>query len=135
MTNEVTAPKTLQERVGERIKQQIGELMTDEDMKTLVERAMNEAFFTERITKDEYGRERSRTPPQIVVIVKDLLQERVEASAKAWLEQHKDEFAKQLDDTIGAGFSKLMVAWLDQKVNGALFQFGQNLQTQMGMHR
>lgn len=138
MTNAVTAPKTLQERVGDRIKEQIGELMTDEDMKLLVDKAMHEAFFTPtKIPKQGGG---WNAPDQYadafaVAHVKKLLESRVDAACKAWLEVHKDEFGKHIDDAVGAGFSTLMVAWLDGKTHNALVSFGAALQSQMGMPR
>lgn len=133
---EVTQPRSLQDRVGDRIRDQIGDLMTDEDLKTLVDRALNEAFFTKRpIPKKNYHDEQKFDDAFAVAHVHKLLEGRVEAACKAWLSDHKDELGAHIDNAIAAGFSRLMLAWLDNKVNTALFEFGNNLRQQMNMPR
>ena len=58
MATEVAQAKTLQERVGDRIRDQIGDLMTDADLKQLVDKALHEAFFTQRpLPKNSYHEE------------------------------------------------------------------------------
>lgn len=136
MSNEITQPKTLQERVGDRIRDQIGDLMTDEDLKMLVDKALHEAFFTQRsIPKKNYNEDQKFEDSFAVAYVQKLLASRVEDACKAWLSDHKDELGAHIDNAVASGFSTLMLAWFDSKVNGALFTFGQNLRSSMGMPR
>ena len=135
--NAVVPQKSLQERVGDRIKEQIGDLLTDEDMKKLVETALHDAFFKERVIRDPSGyssRDRIE-PPAIVAQVKDLLKDRVDVAIKAWLDEHKDEFGKHIDEAVGQGFATLMLSWLDGRTSVAMMKFGEQLRQQMNKGR
>jgi len=130
---QVTAPQTLQERVGARIKEQIGDLLTEDDLKRLVETALHDAFFTRKKINDQWDREIRFEEPHIVEVVRTLLKERVDVAVTAWLDAHKDEFKQHLDDAIGNGLLVFMKTWLDGKVQTDLFNFGQALQTRLGI--
>lgn len=132
MTNAIQPAKTLQERVGERIREQIGDLLTDDDLKRLVETALHEAFFKQTVAHGDWGRT-SITPAPVVEIVRGLLKERVDAAVSAWLSANSAEFAKHLDDAIGQGFSKMLQDWLDMKLNFALGQFGDQIKSSLGV--
>lgn len=135
VSNEVTTPpKTLQERVGERIREQIGDLLTADDLAKLVDTAMTEAFFTPRRERRPYG-EDILHPPLIVGLVQKLMQEQVQAAATAWLEAHSDEVKALIDDAIGRGFTGIVQRWMDQQMQSHLFAFGQQLQNTLNLPR
>lgn len=134
MNTAVTQPQSLQERVGQRIREQIGDLLTDDDLKKLVETALHEAFFKERIERRQYSNDIVH-PPAVVSIVKGLLQERVDAAVSAWLDEHKDEFAQHIQDQIGQGFTRMLQSWLDAKLQNSLITFGENMKQALGVHR
>ena len=50
--SDIEKTKSFQERMKDRIKKDIGELMTDDELSAIVERAVNEIFFKPRIVKD-----------------------------------------------------------------------------------
>ncbi len=133
MNTEVTPTKTLQERVGDRIRDQIGDLMTDEDLKLLVDRALTDAFFKDRRESRQYGPDIIH-PPAIVELVKGLLQARVDAACVSWLSEHKDELGEHIDDAVGRGFMKMFQVWLDAKVQGDLFIFTNSLKQRLGLN-
>lgn len=132
MNTDIQPAKSLQERVGERIRDQIGDLLTDDDLKKLVETALHEAFFQSRRESRQYGQDILH-PPQIVEQVRKLLVDRVDAAVTVWLDEHRDEFTKHLDDAIGKGLSGLLQQWLDSKVQTELFQFGDRLKASLGI--
>jgi hypothetical protein len=126
MSNEVTQAKTLQERVGARIRDQIGDLMTDEDLKTLVDKALHEAFFTRTpIEKRLWNEEQKYADAFAVAHVKELLKSRVDAACKAWLTEHADQLDKHIKEAIGNGFAVMFQSWLDQRMAQTLFTFGE----------
>ncbi len=47
MSNELQMTQDFQTRIFKRIRESIGDLMTDEDLRKLIEAAMQKAFFTE----------------------------------------------------------------------------------------
>lgn len=134
MTTELDKPRTLQERVGDRIRDQIGDLMTDEDLKVLVDKAMHEAFFTRtQIEKRYYNDEQKYDDSFAVKHVKELLKGRVDAACATWLGEHKDELGKHIDEAVGKGFLALFQSWLDGKVQVDLMNFGNALRNSLGI--
>jgi hypothetical protein len=134
MSGDVVQAKTLQERVGDRIRDQIGDLMTNEDLKALVDKALQEAFFTRTpIPKayNDYHSEQKYAPAFAVKFVHDLLKDRVDAACKEWLAAHADELGKHIDEAIGKGFLSFFQAWVDSKVQETMFKFAENLKSGM----
>lgn len=132
MSGPVATTQTLQERVGQRIREQIGNLLTEDDLKKLVETALHEAFFKERREIRQYGQDILH-PPAVVEIVKGLLKERVDAAVSAWLDAHKDEFAQHIQDQIGKGFTRMLQDWLDLKLQNSMMQLGENMKSALGV--
>lgn len=133
MTTAIDKPKTLQERVGDRIRDQIGDLMTDEDLKLLVDKALHEAFFTERVDRDSYGSVRGTKPAPVVELVRELLKARVDAACSTWLAEHKDKLGQHIDDAVGKGFLAFFQGWLDMRVQGHLGTFFNNVKQSLGI--
>jgi hypothetical protein len=134
MANEVTQPKTLQERVAERMRDQIADLMTADDLKALVDKAMNDAFFTSTpLPKRNWNDAQEYGDSFAVKHVKALMKERVDAACAAWLAEHKDQLGKHIDEAVGKGFSALFQQWLDEKVRNDLFNFGQGIKQSLGI--
>lgn len=132
MNTAVEPAKTLQEKVGERIREQIGDLMTDEDLKLLVDRALTDAFFKQRREVRQYGQDILH-PPAVVELVRDLLKQRVDAAAARWLAEHKDELGKHIDDAIAKGFLGMFTQWLDQQIQNPLMNFANQLRDRIGL--
>lgn len=134
MNTAVQPAKTLQERVGERIRDQIGDLLTDEDLKKLVDTALHEAFFTRTpIPKRHYNEDQTYADSFAVNHVKGLLKERVDVACRVWLGEHSDEIGKHIDNAVGKGFLVLFQQWLDQKVQQDLYTFGQSIKQTIGI--
>lgn len=131
MGNQVTAPpQTLQERVGARIREQIGDLLTDEDLKRLVETALHDAFFKREVLQtDSWSRPTKYKEARIVEIVQDLLKDRVDTAVKSWLDANQEEFEKHIDDAIGKGLIGFLTTWIDDKFRNDLYNFGNALKS------
>jgi hypothetical protein len=135
MSNEVQQAKTLQERVGDRIRDQIGDLMTDEDLKTLVDKALHEAFFTRtEVPNQHWNAPKEFNDSFAVKHVKGLLKERVDAACATWLAEHKEELGAHIDEAVGKGLLGFFTTWLDQKVQQDLFNFGNQLKQRLGIN-
>jgi len=130
----IDKPRTLQERVGDRIRDQIGDLMTDADLKLLVDKALQEAFFTPvELPQQHWNSPKEYAPAFAVKHVRELLTERVDAACAAWLAEHKDELGKHIDDAVGKGFLGFFQTWLDTKVQNEMFKFGEMIKSQIGI--
>lgn len=63
MANEIETSKDFQDRVFEKIRADIGNLMTDAELKSLLHAAMSRAFFEPIVVKDRYGYNNQENPP------------------------------------------------------------------------
>lgn len=114
MSNDLTLTKTFQERMFERIRDDIGELMSDEDLRRVVDSAVQKAFFEPIVTKDVWGRI-TETPPPLVIEMTKLMRERVDAAIREWVMTHPDEIAKIIDDVISRGIVTIVMNYFDQR--------------------
>lgn len=127
MSNEVATVQSFQERVGSMIRSQIGELMTNEEIKSLVDKAMQDAFFTEREVKtDQWGRTKIE-PPYAVELVTELLREEVRAAAVAWLRENPEAVQEAIKGAIGKGVMDLLTTALNNHFFGAFEAFRNDL--------
>lgn len=124
--------QSFQEKMYERIRDSIGELMSEEDLKKLTAAAIERAFFEPRVTETGYGHV-TKTESRFVEMVEKLMRSRVEQAVSAWIETHPDEIKERLDETIGRGMVGLVVAYLESKVAGPLSEFAQQLQSQLNI--
>jgi hypothetical protein len=113
MTNEVATVQSFQERVGSMIRSQIGELMTNEEIKALVDKAMHEAFFEKRVVKVGQWGDTKTEPPYAIELVTDLLREEVKTAAVAWLKENPEAVQEAIKDAIGKGMMDMLTTALN----------------------
>ena len=120
--------KSFQDKVYERIRDSIGDLMSDEDLKRLVEASMQKAFFEDReVPSRGYGYPAERKPSWLVEKVAELLKDRVEAAVKEWVAANPEAFEKAIEEAIAKGMFGLVLSYFEDKVRQPLFQFAQEL--------
>lgn len=114
MPDEIVQQKSFQARMKERIRDSIGELLTDEELKKMIDRTMEEVFFSSREVDD--GRWNKKTiPPMMHTIVEKLVSSRVEQEVKTYMEVHhgrilqliRDALEQQLAESIINGFARV----------------------------
>jgi len=85
MTTDIMQQKSFEEKMKERIKDSIGELITDEELSKLVERAVDEVFFKEQVIHKSYGRDEYK-PSLICDIIEKLLKKSVERNISMYID-------------------------------------------------
>jgi hypothetical protein len=121
MSTAITTSTAFQDRIFTRIRDQIGELMSDEELKGLVDASLQKLFFTERPITDQWnGRVTGHHPPPIYGLVQELLGGQVKAAAAEWLEAHPEDVKKIVDEAIRAGVTRIVMDYFDSKVANAL---------------
>ena len=128
MSTDSTTSKTFQEKMFERIRDQIGDLMTEEDLKKIVEVAMQKAFFEPVVELGRYG-DKTTTDPIFVKQIRQLMLENVSLKISAWIKEHPEEITKTLNECIGKGMSGIVLSYFDQKLNWPLQQFANDLRS------
>lgn len=125
---DIASATDFQTRMFNRIREQMGELLTDAELKTIVDKAIEKAFFEERYDEgDKWGNNRRRVPPHFVKLVDEHLQLRVRAACDAWFKENPAVLEGIIADLIGKGMVKLITDYLERKTQDALYTFGEGL--------
>lgn len=126
MTTAITTQTTFQDKIRQRIFDSIGDLMTDEELKGLIDKAMQAAFFQEREVKDIYNRTTTH-PPFLIELLQNLLKERVLDVIDDWLNNHQDDIKKAVDSTIQAGIGTAILRAVEIQFENRINQLGYDL--------
>lgn len=111
----LTPQQSFEQKLTDRIRESIGDLMPDEKLAEIVQRGMEEAFFKERTVERRYG-DRVQEPSWAVVVVKELLDEKVKGEVSKWFVEHPDEIEKIIKDVIGKGIVNCAISYLESKL-------------------
>ena len=103
--------KTLEEKLEDSIRESIGDLLSSEDLRKIVEHGLNKIFFEKRIEKDSYGRSISTEAPFIYGLLQELLQDTIKELTREWLIANESVIRGEITKVIeqGAGISLLKV--------------------------
>lgn len=127
MTNEVAKPTSFEEKMRERIRESLGDLISDEELTKLIKKGIEEAFLAPVPVKNQYGQRQYDGPPFIVQVVKELMTAQVQACVKQWFFEHPEECKKIIADVLQRGLGQAVLSAFDQRFSSELQQFGQNV--------
>lgn len=125
MDNQLAMSKSFQEKMYDRIKDLIGELMPQEDLKRLVDAAVQKAFFEPVKVFDGYRE--IHKDPYIVQQIRELLNKDVRAAVDEWLAANPDQVTKAINECIAKGFYRIVNEHIENKISGAMFNFAEEL--------
>ena len=115
-----------------RIKEGIGDMITDEDLKRVIEAGITNALFGQRFRPGNYGG--YDTIPSIVdEAVTKFVDTRVMEAASKWLTEHPEKIQEAIDRAINAGIHKCIQAHYDQRFGGLFRQALAGLRSEGGL--
>lgn len=85
-------PQSFEDKIKERLKKDIGDLIPDEALKTMVDKAIQDIFFKE--TVETSGYHSTKTPSWFHQEVDKLLHEKIKESMKSYVNDNKKELNK-----------------------------------------
>lgn len=103
------AEAEFQEKMKERMRQAMGDLMPDEVLAGIVGKGIHEAFFTEKQKPGAYyGSQSSTEPAWVVTFIREECKARVEEEVKKYISQHPRKFAEVIDGVLREGIASAM---------------------------
>ena len=124
MSEEVAPTKDFRERMLDRIRDDIGDLITDDELKTMIEAGIKKAMFETRyVDEGGYSSRKKEVPSLVDAAVQQFLKERMDAAVRQWLEMHPEELQAAVDKAIANGVAGALTAALDDRFK-AIFQDG-----------
>lgn len=132
--SEVAPVKSFEEKMKARIKESIGDLVSDEDLTKLVERGLEETFFKPR-PNPKYGSYgyNSSQPVTIEPLIQEILRETLLPSMKAavetYLKDHHEEVMVMVDTVVKEGAGKAVVKAVELMFTSQMMSLQQSMQT------
>ena len=126
--SEIVNPKSFQERMYEKIREQLGEMMTEAELKTMVEAAVQKAFFEKRTVNGSYGRVEVEES-EFITLIKNQMSAQVQKVMKEYLEEHQDKFFEAIDECIAKGFFGLVQQHIQNQMHMPLQMFADQLRS------
>jgi predicted house-cleaning noncanonical NTP pyrophosphatase (MazG superfamily) len=134
MNTNVVTNETFEMKMSKRIKDSIGDLISDEELTKLVHRGLEEVFFTPRKNpkKSYYNDNHPETiPPLIHEIVKEVLQPMVTEAIKEYVKAHNNEILKVVNDVVTAGVGNAVMTAMNMQFQSQLISFQSSIQNQL----
>ena len=116
--NDIAKTKSFEEKMKDRVKDSIGDLMTDEDLKKIVEKGIEEVFFQGKLSQDGYSSKRS--DPLINTMIEGLLKQKIEQALYKYIESRSDDIDKKMNDVIKNGAGHAFISALDSMFSNSL---------------
>jgi hypothetical protein len=114
MSTEIQKPLSFEEKMMEKIRESIGSLVTDEDLKRIIEKGIDKALFEGRPQKDSWGNGNS-TASIVDQAVQKYLSEHMKVAVDAWLANNPDKLQLAIDNAIKLGVAGCVQQSMDQR--------------------
>ena len=127
MSTELTPQQTFEQKLEERIRQDIGELMPDEALAEVVQRAIEKSFFEEREVDDGHYRHKT-VIPWLVRLANNQLKARVDQQVEKWFVDNEEKVMGFVRQRLDAGICHAVVNAIDSEMSGPLYDLQQKFQ-------
>lgn len=126
MTNELTPMQSFEEKIKDKLTKDIGDLIPDDALKVLVEKATQDVFFKDqRIEPKERFSSATYKDSVFKEIVKELLAERMDSAIREFINDNREEMSRQLRDFVETSAQQHVLSALFGSVSNH-FEFMQN---------
>jgi hypothetical protein len=135
MNTEVTKNTTFEERMFEQMREQMGTLLTEVELKAILETSIQKAFFSDRPSDDQYSRHKKE--PLFVEMMRKELTPMLEAGAKQWLADNQDKVGEMLQKQLGNSAAEMVANAFSSLMSEPMQQFSFALQSKLseqGIH-
>lgn len=133
MNTNIATTKTFEQKMSDRIKDGIGDLITDEELKKILDRSMEEIFFTLRPNprKTYSNNEPEKLQPFLYDLIKELMLPQLNILLKEYLAANQEEVMKALKEVVTAGAGQAMINALNSQFQTQFHMFQSNIQNQI----
>lgn len=144
MNTDVTTPKTFEEKLKDRIKESIGELVSDEDLKKLVDRGVEDTFFTERRNPayakasyyDQTNGKVSQTIPSLMNelldnALRDKIQVLVQAAVDQYMIDNSEMVAEKVKQIVDDGAGEVLMRAISKNFAAPMTNLSMNVESML----
>lgn len=129
----LTVQENFQERMFNRVRESLAELLTEEEAKTLVERAISDGLFKPRQEKDgsHWNAKTKEVPSEFVILVTDQVKPIVEQQIKQWLSDNSDQVLSIIQEVIEKGIAGVILKVIKEETEKPLWNLRAELQQKL----
>ena len=136
---DIVESKTFEQRMKERIRDSIGDLISDEDLTKMVDRSLEEVFFKPR-SNPKYASyynagEPATIPPLLHELVKEVMEANVQAAVREWIGSHTEEVNAIIEKVVQEGSGTAILKALDNMFSYQLSNLQNNISQQISNYR
>jgi L-lactate utilization protein LutB len=136
---DIVESKTFEQRMKERIRDSIGDLISDEDLTKMVDRSLEEVFFKPR-SNPKYASyynagEPATIPPLLHELVKEVMESQVQLAIREYIGSHTEEVNAIIQKVVQEGSGTAILKALDNMFSYQLANFQANISQQFNNYR
>jgi len=131
MTNELQTSASFEQKMRDRIRESIGDLIDEETLRKLIEKGIQTTFFEPRLKATTYSRREEYEPPLIHTFLKDLLEEEVSRQVAIWISENNDLITAHLKQTLDQGIGMSLIKALQSTFQSDLITLENNILTRI----
>lgn len=133
MSKEMERAKTLEERINDKLRESLADLMTPEDLRGIVERGVENLLFKERVTQDGRGwAPTTRKPPLVEELVSNHLEKQVREAVQNWIAENPERLQEAVDNAMRRGIANAVMRTMDERFAG-IFNSGVSIMQSQGI--
>lgn len=136
---DIVQNKTFEQRMKERIRDSIGDLISDEDLSKMVDRSLEEVFFKERAnpkrTSYYNSGEPDTLPPLLHEIVKSAMTEQVTEAVKEYIANNREQVDATIKTVLEQGMGNALISAMNGVFSTQLSSLQSNLTNQFNNYR
>ena len=126
---DLTNATTFQERMFERVRESLSELLTAEEAKALVEKAIEQSLFQQEMLYDSYkSRQIGVKPSRFEALVKEAVEPAIKTAVTEWLAEHHEEVKASIQGVVEQGIASTVVKVFKDEMSRPLWEMSSKLQ-------
>ncbi len=133
MSDQIAINLSFEDKLKKRIRDSIGELMSDEDLKKVIERGIDDALFKTRKVPASYGGY-SDKPSLVDEAINAYFQPKVRDAVDKWVAANPEKLQEALDKAMKLGIAGCVDYAMDQKFQWLFQSAAQQMKSQGLLH-
>lgn len=126
---EVVEAKSFQEKMKDRVREGIGDLITDEELKVLIESGIRDVFFKEeRVVPTQRFGSATYKPSVIESVLREELGSKMEPIMREWCDNNSKELLEMVKSTIDRDMSEVVLASVNSMFRATMDNFKFSIQ-------
>lgn len=128
MDNSLLNSKNFQDKVFLKIRESLGDLLTEDELKPLVSTAIEKAFFEPvKVESYGYGSKTELKPSWLVQEISKILEIKVKEQVELWIQENPDKIKEVIQNVIDKGIVGAVSRHFDSKLWSAMNTFQETL--------